>query len=160
MSGKRLRALIFLFVIGFAGSAWAEDFALTDLDGGKHRLADYRGKWVLINYWASWCPPCLAEIPELISFHDAHQARDAVVLGLDAEHLRAFAEDWLISYPLFQGAAQAALPGGSLRGLPTSLLISPQGEVVAREEGSVTREDLEGFIAHAAETPAKTASAR
>ncbi|HTN95110.1 MAG TPA: TlpA disulfide reductase family protein [Gallionella sp.] len=61
---------------------YAGEFSLTDMHGKVHRLADYRGKWVLVSYWASWCPPCLDEIPELVSLHNAHHGKDLVVIGI------------------------------------------------------------------------------
>ena len=66
----------------FAGQP---DFALPDLDGKIHRLSDYRGKWVVVNYWATWCPPCLEEIPELEDFYSEHHKRDAIVVGINYE---------------------------------------------------------------------------
>ena len=53
------------------------DFSLPDAAGQEHRLSDYRGKWVVINFWATWCGPCMVEIPELVRFHERHQDDDA-----------------------------------------------------------------------------------
>ena len=128
------------------------DFTLPDLDGKEHSLSDYRGKWVLVNYWATWCPPCLEEIPELEVFHSNHKDVDAVVLGINLEEielepLRKFVEEQFISYPILRADPSGGNELGRVMGMPTSFLISPPGEVVARQVGTVTAEGLEEFIA-------------
>ncbi len=135
------------------GSALAGpvDFALPDLDGREHRLADYRGKWVLVNYWATWCPPCLDELPELEVFYSNHKDTDAVVIGVNmedigTEELREFLEEQFISYPILRSPPLRATELGVVPGLPTSYLISPAGEVVARRVGPVTAKAMEAFI--------------
>ena len=129
----------------------AVDFAAPGLDGKIHRLSDYRGKWVLVNYWATWCPPCREELPELEVFHDNHKDRDAVVLGLDMEdidreRLREFVEEQFLSYPILLVGSRPKVLLGRVPGLPTSFLVSPEGEIVARQVGPVDRAGLEAFI--------------
>lgn len=146
------RACAMLLVgMGFwAAPAAGADFSLMDLRGERHQLSDYRGKWVVVNYWATWCPPCLEEIPELVEFHDRHRKTDGVVLGVNLEQidratLRQFVDDHAITYPVLLGHS----PGsqlGPVPGLPTTYLVSPEGRVMARNTGPVTREMLERFI--------------
>jgi len=81
-----------------------EDFSLTDLNGKTHKLSDYRGKWVVVNYWATWCPPCRKEIPDFVRFQQKHP-KDVQILGIayedaDASKLKRFAEDFKINYPI------------------------------------------------------------
>ena len=146
---------IFFGLILLTGNAlaWAEptDFTLSDPDGVKHKLSDYRGKWVLVNYWATWCPPCLEEIPELINFHEAHKDKDAVVIGVNFEDinpkkLKQFIEDNFILYPVLMTKPAPSSALGDIPGLPTSYLVSPKGEVVARQVGPITGKALEEFI--------------
>ncbi|MGD2081566.1 MAG: TlpA disulfide reductase family protein [Chromatiales bacterium] len=132
-------------------AAGQPDFVLPDLDGREHRLSDYRGKWVLVNYWATWCPPCLEEMPELEIFHDAHKDDDALVLGINMEdisvgRLRAFVEAQFLSYPILRERPAARTAFGPLDAMPTSYLVDPGGEVVAKQVGAVTAEALERFI--------------
>jgi len=129
----------------------AVSMVLTDLQGAEHSLADYRGKWVVVNYWATWCPPCLEEIPELVQFHNEHKDRDAVVWGVNREEisladLEVFVRQQQISYPLFQVALDSVSVLGSVPSIPITYLISPKGEVVARHAGFVTIKKLEGFM--------------
>lgn len=129
------------------------DFELEGLDGKTYKLSDYRGKWVLVNYWATWCPPCREELPELEVFHSNHKDKDAVVLGvamerIEKERLKAFVDDQFISYPILMMKPAASTELGRVPGLPTSYLIDPNGELAARQVGPVTLEDLETFIAN------------
>lgn len=145
----KLSALLLLLVLPFA--AQAVDMPLVAVDGSKHNLNQYRGKWLVVNYWATWCPPCIVEMPELQSFHDEHADKDAMVIGINTElisqnRLQTFLEDYFISYPIFMSKPTQQSELGLIPGLPTTFLVTPQGEVVARQIGPVTREMIEQFM--------------
>ncbi|RMG32682.1 MAG: TlpA family protein disulfide reductase [Gammaproteobacteria bacterium] len=147
----RLLPLALFFMVAQAMAA--EGFALPDLEGKIHRLSDYRGKWILVNYWATWCPPCREELPELESFYTA-ESEKAVVLGvnmedIDHDRLRAFVEEQFLSYPILLAGAEPSRDQllGPITGLPTSYLIDPKGKVVARQVGPLTAEAIRDFIA-------------
>lgn len=129
----------------------AVDMPLKGLDGSISNLSDHRGKWVVVNYWATWCPPCVEEMPELQAFHDEHSDKNAVVLGLNAEFMPAkdiqeFLDQYFISYPNFTMGPVSQTPLGQVPGLPTTFLVSPDGEVTARQVGKVTAQMIETFI--------------
>ena len=149
-----MRLLVVVFMILFAVTGVAEpvDYSLPDVNGKKHSLADYKGKWVIVNYWATWCPPCQEEIPDLVEFHDRHKDDDAVVIGINfedigEEQLSAFVDSFLISYPILRSEPLAETPLGSIPGLPTTFIIAPDGSPVARQVGPVTGKQLDDYIA-------------
>jgi len=148
-----------IWIVLFAGilfssvTACAEqvDFSLKDVEGVTHKLSDYRGKWVLVNYWATWCPPCLEEIPELVHFHEDHKDKDAIVIGVNFEKvelkkLKQFIEENFVVYPVLLSKPAPDSPLGPIPGLPTSFLVSPEGKLVATKVGPVTVQSIESFI--------------
>jgi len=150
------RAKSFILLATFLLSAQAQaepaDFNLPDMKGVEHKLSDYQGKWVVVNYWATWCPPCLSEIPELVDFHEDHKDRDAVVLGVNFEDislngLKQFSEEYFMNYPVLRTKPGPSSALGPIPGLPTTYLVSPSGEVVARQVGPVTAKLINEFIA-------------
>ena len=135
----------------FASSAQAGGFRLTDTEGKTHTLEGYRGKWVLVNFWATWCPPCQEEIPDLIALH-GDKKNNLVVIGIamdyrNAKQVTDFADGLLVDYPIVLGNAQMASQIGPIQGLPTTYLYNPEGKMVAQQVGAITRESVESFIA-------------
>lgn len=144
-----------LGLIGMLVAAWAQaapvDFALPDMHEKEQHISQYRGKWVVVNFWATWCAPCLAEIPDLQAFHDDHQAQDAVVVGVNMESieldkLRDFAKEKSITYPIWHMEPEVETALGQVVGLPTTFMVDPEGTVVAREIGTVSAKEIEDFM--------------
>ncbi len=150
----------FLWIVMLAlvvNSSYAElaedvvEYSLPDMSGEMRSLEEYRGKWVIVNFWATWCPPCLEEMPDLDDFHSRHKDKDAVVIGVNYEdighaQLAAFLDEYLIGYPIWRSDPIADTPLGSVPGLPTTYIIAPDGSVVARQVGPITAEHLDGYI--------------
>lgn len=142
--------LCVLFLSSPAVHAEPVDMLLTDMHGVQHKLSNYRGKWVVLNYWATWCPPCLEEIPELVHFHENHKDKDGVVIGVDMEELKPgeledFVEDNFVTYPVIPLTDN--MPSlTSVTSYPTTLLIDPSGELVIKHVGAVTSDAIEQFI--------------
>lgn len=146
---KNLLRGLLLLAVSFSG--YARDFSLEDLHGKTHRLADYRDKWVLVNLWATWCPPCLSEIPELSNLHDAHKNSNLVVIGIaidsgSSSKVASFVAEHGISYPIVVGNRKIASQIGELKVLPTSYLYAPNGKQVGFYEGEVTQEGIATYI--------------
>ena len=134
--------------------AQASDFRVTDTTGKTHTLSGYKGKWVLVNYWATWCPPCLEEIPDLIALHE-NKKNSLVVIGIamdyrNAKQVTEFADGLLVSYPIVLGNPQVVNQIGPVQGLPTTYLYNPDGKMVAQQVGAITREAVENHIAKTA----------
>jgi len=148
----RLAAFLFLLI---AASASAGDpvreFSLPDLDGRQHTLAEYQGKWVIINYWATSCAPCLKEIPELEEFYRRHKDSDAIVLGVNYEDIK---RSWLLdfigsvkmSYPVLLAEPNQPTPFGSVMVLPTTIIVSPTGDLSGVHRGAITAAIIDDFI--------------
>jgi len=143
--------LVLTLTFGMQLSALAVDFSLVDTQGKMHTLAEQKGKFVVVNFWATWCPPCLEEIPELVLFHDNHKAKDAVVWGVsyekvDSSKLAQFVNEQMISYPVMPMSPSQVPPFGSIRGLPTTVLIAPDGSVARTHLGGITVKAIEVYM--------------
>ena len=146
---KFLRVVLLLNLLLFGVAASADEFSLTDLNGKSHVLSSYKGKWVLVNFWATWCPPCLEEIPDLIALQESH--KDLVVIGVAMDYkgkkeILDFADDNLMSYPLVLGDEKTTRQFGSAEVLPTTNIYNPQGKLVKRYRGSISRSMVEKLL--------------
>lgn len=143
------RRVILAALLGLM-SASVMAFSLTDSQGKVHRLADYKGKWILVNFWATWCPPCLEEIPDLVALHE-NRKNNLVVIGIalyyrDPKQVLDFADQMMISYPIVLGNHAMTAQIGPVRGLPMTYLYDTQGKLVAQNVGPLKRADVERFI--------------
>jgi len=142
--------LLAVLLLLAAGGAAAQGFVFKDMQGQAQRLSDYRGKWVLVNFWATWCPPCLQEIPDLVALHEAHKKTDLVVIGVALDSTGESVVDFVakkhVSYPVVLGDYELAEQVGEVNALPTSYLFDPTGKLVSYQEGMVTRESVESYI--------------
>jgi cytochrome c biogenesis protein CcmG, thiol:disulfide interchange protein DsbE len=137
---------------GIALGEVAPASSLPRLEGdGESSLTDYRGRWVLVNFWASWCLPCREEAPALESFQGRHGGPGFTVLGIDSRDLsgdgRAFVRRFGLSYPQLRDGDGATAHDFGTTGVPENYLIDPQGKVRALVRGPVDDEYLESEVA-------------
>lgn len=142
------RILLLLLAVPLLGHAAPPSFSLTDMQGRTHTLATHQGKWVLVNLWATWCVPCLTEMPELEALSKSRD--DLVILGLavDGQNPRrvaAFVKKMQVTYPIIAGDAELAKQFKP-RGYPTSILYDRSGKPVLVKEGMVTRKEIESAL--------------
>jgi peroxiredoxin len=130
----------------------APDFTVNDSTGATLRLSDYRGKVVLLNFWATWCGPCKTEIPWFVEFERTHRDRGFAVIGISMDDdgwrsVRPYLEAHKINYPVAVDDGTVAPKYGGVDSLPESLLIDRQGRLAARHIGLVTKSVYENEIA-------------
>ena len=140
---------IFLLLAGM--QARALDYKLPDLDGQIQSLEQYRGKWLIVNYWATWCKTCVKELPDLVSTHNENKDNDIVVVGINFESinqdvLRSFVDEHAIPYPVLLSNPVPATPLGRVFALPTTYIIDPNGKLVAGQVGLVSQQHLLDYI--------------
>ena len=145
-----LRILVAVSLL-FSLNATASDFTLKDTLGHVHHLSDYRGKWVLVNFWATWCAPCLEELPTLSALYNAHKGTDLVVIGVAMEYpstqvVMDFLKEHSLPYPIVLGDHKISKQIGPIEALPTSYLFDQTGTLASSQFGSVTKESVEKFI--------------
>ncbi len=144
----RKYVLLTLLFVSCGVAHATEAFVLKDMSGAEHRLSQYLGKWVIVNYWATWCPPCLEEVPEFVALYDERRNKDVMVIGVvfDYESIKTvsdYVDDMLISYPIVLGNDNIVKQIGPADVLPTTYLFNPKGKLVKVKRGLVSRRHLE-----------------
>ena len=126
----------------------APDFALTSLDGKVVKLSDYRGKAILLNFWATWCSPCKVEMPWFVDLQKKYGNDGLVVLGIamddtEADKIAKFASEMGVNYPVLLGTDKVSEEYGNVEYLPTSFYIDRQGRIVGKGTGLLGRAEVE-----------------
>ena len=127
------------------------DLTLKDIHGKPFALSDYKGKVVLLDFWATWCPPCRKEIPGFIELYNSYRSRGLVVIGVSmdesASDIKRFAKRFRINYPIVVGAGRDDLePAFGPLPLPTAFVIARDGRICAKHEGLTPKEQFEREI--------------
>jgi len=128
----------------------APSLTLADLDGTERSLADYRGQVVLVNMWATWCPPCREEMPTLETFYRDYRDLDFVIIGLndgDAPiEVREFVNLYGLTFPIWLDLARLSESAFNTMNLPSSFVIDRQGQVRLQWVGGIARDTLEQYV--------------
>jgi cytochrome c biogenesis protein CcmG/thiol:disulfide interchange protein DsbE len=131
--------------------AGTTDFSLPTTDGKVIKLSDYKGKIVLIDFWATWCGPCKRGIPDLIALKKKYGNKGFEVIGISLdtdtkEEVVPFIKKYGINYPVAYGNQSVYQQYGGIRAIPTSFIIDKQGKIIANYEGLVTQDVYENHI--------------
>jgi len=151
MNKKYILYCIFFLCLG-AFKANAIEYELPDIDGKTQSMKQYLGKWVVVNYWATWCSTCRKEFPELIALHENSDDKNIAVVGINFEtisnqNLKKFIAHQGITYPVLRSVPVPVTAIGKVPALPATYIIDPEGEVVAGSIGLITRQDINNYIA-------------
>ena len=127
------------------------NLTLKDIHGKPFALSDYKGRVVLLDFWATWCPPCLKEIPGLIELYNTYKSRGLAVIGVSMDEstsdVKRFARRLKMNYPILLGAGRDDLvPAFGDLPLPTSFVIARDGRICSKHDGLTPKEDLEREI--------------
>jgi peroxiredoxin len=140
-------------------STLASDFSLESLDGTTMRLSDFRGKAVLLNFWATWCGPCKVEMPWFVDFQNRYGSQGLQIVGVamdDAskEDIGKFAKDMGVNYPILIGKDSVGDQYGGVPALPETFVITRDGKILDKIIGLRGKAEIEDIIKKALETPA------
>ena len=145
--------LLLLLIPGFtrAQTTRAPTLVLRDINGRSLRLSDYRGKVVLLNFWATWCPPCRAEIPELIKWQRRYRSRGLQVIGVTyppqkLSEVRRFVRREKVNYPVGRGTKKMKLLFTQSETLPMTIVVGKDGRIRDIIEGILLPEEFEQTI--------------
>jgi cytochrome c biogenesis protein CcmG/thiol:disulfide interchange protein DsbE len=127
--------------------AVAPDFSLQDLDGAPLNLSSYKGKVVLLDFWATWCTPCRDEIPNFVDFQKNYGGQGLQIIGISMDDgpkpVREFYQQFKMNYPVAMGSTQLAQSYGGILGLPVTFLIGRDGRIAAKYVGATDMAALE-----------------
>jgi len=128
----------------------APELTLKDLDGNEASLSDYRGQVTLVNLWATWCPPCKAELPVLEAYYEKHAKDGFVIIGIEdgepPQDVAAFVKGWGLTYPIWTDQTAAAEAAFRVRALPSSFVIDRDGVVRLAWTGAISEKMLEKYV--------------
>ncbi len=128
----------------------APDLELTTLDGQPASLADYRGQVLIVNLWATWCPPCKAEMPDLQAYYEAHRDQGLTLVAINiqesADQVRPFVEAYGLTFPVWLDPQGVSTMAFRTQGLPSTFVLDPEGNIRLIWYGRTSKELLEQYV--------------
>jgi len=140
--------IIISFFIFTGCKSTSGDFTLMDLDGNEISLSDFNRKVLILNFWATWCPPCREEIPDFVEVYNEYESKDVQFIGVsneDISTLKSFVEDYDINYPILIDDANIMGKWG-ISAIPTTFVFDKNGQIIFKNVGMMTGEQLKNII--------------
>lgn len=141
---------VILVVLSYVMLSFAGDFSYTDLKGTTHTQDSHKGKVLVVNYWATWCPTCKKEMPALAKFYKENSEKVEVIAvcneDIDADDLKHFVKKKKLPFPVVLGKAESTSPFGALKGLPVTFIISEDGKILKENVGKITEKELKKYL--------------
>jgi len=136
----------------------APDFTLPDLEGNSLTLSDFRGKVIILNFWATWCPPCRKEIPDFVELYEKYKDEGLLIIGVnldkgDSRAVKQFSKNYKINYPIVLGNVNVTQDYGGIRGIPTTFVIDRKGDIKEKYVGYRPRATFENAVKKLLEIP-------
>jgi peroxiredoxin len=157
MRPRFLSSVLFLGLIALLQTACAlkagpaPGWDLKDLSGKSVKLSDFKGKVVILDFWATWCPPCRAEIPNFVALQTQYKDKGLVIVGISLDQggpevVSSFVKTQKINYPIVMGDEGVATAYGNIQAIPTTFVIDTNGNIVGRHEGFTEKSTFESEI--------------
>jgi len=128
----------------------APDFTLVDLNGEEHRLSDYKGQGVFLNFWGTWCKPCAKEMPAMDRQYEIYKEQGVQILAVNIAQsdfeVERFASQYGLDFPIVIDKTKSVMEAYNIKPLPTTLLINPDGKIEQIVRGEMTEQDIAGFM--------------
>ncbi len=140
------------------GAKPAPSFTLQDLKGNQISLSDFQGKVVILDFWATWCPPCVMEIPHFIELYEQYKDQGFAMVGISLDRggisvVKSFAQKYQVNYPILMADGQVANAYGGITGIPTTFVIDSAGNIrhkyIGYREKAVFEADIKALLAEA-----------
>jgi len=136
----------------------APDFTLPRLEGNSLTLSDFKGKVIILDFWATWCPPCRVEIPDFVELYKNYKDEGLVIIGVsldrgDSRAVKQFSENYEINYPIVLGNFNITEDYGGIRGIPTTFIIDSEGNIREKYIGYQPRATFEEAVKRLLEIP-------
>ena len=147
---RLLQWIVLFAALIFTSQASAVNFKFKDINGKHHRLSDYKGQWVLVNYWGTRCPPCRAEVPALNKIVRKYRGK-AKVIGIELmsstnHDIRSFMSENGMRFTIAGTQRSVINPLGRVRSLPTTFIVSPEGKLVKTHAGVLTERSVRPYL--------------